>query len=209
MSESRKRSRHGERGSAAVRVSAACAFGITGAVIGFSMLVGNGTVNDGGITDHRGDVTSRGTGTPDMTATGAAPASSRRVTSEVGDTRHGANTDTTLLQVRKVLAPPGRTAPAGMEWYGIRARTCVDADARASGGVRWSDWAAVTDSTTRYPGRRVAWDDFPPQQYSTDGIDPGTCHVGWVLVAIPRGTFRDVTMVTFRPTSPDPLEWAV
>ena len=54
------------------------------------------------------------------------------------------------LQVRKVPAPDRRSAPAGMEWFGIRARTCVHADAEPSRGVPWSAWAVITDAATRY-----------------------------------------------------------
>ena len=140
----------------------------------------------------------------------ASPSAAADVSvSEVGETRSGANSDSTLLQVRTVPAPASRSAPAGMEWYGIRARTCMRAAAGPSGGVPWSAWVVVTDAATRYIARRVPWDDFPAQQYPTTGIGPGRCNIGWVLVAVPRGTSRDVVQVTFTPRNADALEWAV
>ena len=96
-----------------------------------------------------------------------------------------------------------------MEWYGIRARTCMHADAGRGGGVPWSAWVVVTDSGTRYPARRVAWDDFPRQQYATTSIAPGRCNTGWVLVAVPRGTSRDIAVVTLTMGNAKALEWSV
>jgi hypothetical protein len=85
----------------------------------------------------------------------------------------------------------------------------MHAGARASGAVPWSQWVVVTESGARYSGQRVPWSDFPPQQYATDSIGRGDCTVGWVLVEVPRRTFRQVVRVALRPNSPDVLEWAV
>ncbi|MBJ7357275.1 hypothetical protein [Nocardioides sp.] len=67
----------------------------------------------------------------------------------------------------------------------------------------------VTGSGLSYAGERVPWDDFPPQQYSTDEVAPGECNVGWVLVSVPRGSFREVVTVAFRPFTAGAVEWAV
>jgi hypothetical protein len=183
---------------------------ITAAVIGYSMLVGNANEERGTAGDTvTSGVTSGVAGIRKVADTAAELASRGEGASQLGETRHRPNSDTTLLQVRKVFDPDGRTAPAGMEWYGIRARTCMHADARASGSVPWSQWVVVTESGKRYTGREAEWTDFPPQQYSTDRVGPGKCNVGWVLVEVPRGPFREVVMVAFRPSSPDVLEWAV
>lgn len=129
--------------------------------------------------------------------------------SEIGEDRTTPGGDTTLLQVRKVLAPAGRTAPAGREWYGIRARTCLRSDVARSGSTGWSDWAVVTDEGRRYAGRTAAWKDFPAQQYRSPGLRGGECLTGWVLVAVPRGTFRHVTQVAYRPGDLDALTWQI
>ena len=185
--------RHGtSRGSVAARLSAVASVVITGLVVGVSVVAGPGSPGR----------PEKPLGVPSAPTPSAA-------TSEVGQTRSGPNTNMTLLQVRKVLAPPGRTAPAGREWFGIRARTCLRAGARRSGGVPWSAWVVTTRSGATYAGRRVPWDDFPPQQYSIDGIEPGACNVGWVLVDVPQGTFRRVVSVGFRASGPDGVEWVV
>jgi len=193
MSQAGRRRR--ERGSGAVRVSAAAAVVITATVVGLSTAAGPGG--------------EEGRPAQDRSTVDAAPEPTAAVPSQVGETRRGANADTTLLQVRKVLAPEGRTAPEGQEWYGVRARTCMHTDAHASGGVPWSEWVVVTDAGLSYNGRKAPWADFPPQQYSTAPVRLGRCNVGWVLVAVPRGTFRHVDTVEFRPHSPDKPTWAV
>ncbi len=197
MSESRHRWHGRERGSAAVRVSALASVVITGVVVGLPVALGPSTSGPGGAE-------------PDASATSTAPTpDSPVVASEVGQTRGGANSDTTLLQVRKVLAPADRSAPEGREWFGIRARTCMHPDARASGRVPWSAWVVATESGLSYAGERVPWDDFPPQQYSTSEVAPGECNVGWVLVSVPRGSFREVVAVAFRPFTAGAVQWAV
>jgi hypothetical protein len=195
MSEAQRGHRRADRGSGAVRVSASAAVAITAAVIGLSTAAGPGTPRPGAVDD--------------TLSTAPDPTTAASQASEVGETRVGANSHTTLLQVRKVLAPTDRSAPEGQEWYGIRARTCMHADAHGSGGVPWAEWVVETDIGISYAGRRVPWTDFPPQQYSTDGVRRGKCNVGWVLVAVPRGTFRDVVKVRFRPHSADKPTWAV
>ena len=130
-------------------------------------------------------------------------------TTEVGQERSGDSSDTVLLQVRKVLAPTGRTAPTGREWFGIRARTCMNDGAARSGELRWSGWAVVTDTNRSYAGRAAPWTDFPDQQYGSPGLDGGACQVGWILVSVPRGTFRHVVEVDYRPGNPDGLTWQV
>lgn len=129
--------------------------------------------------------------------------------SKVGVTLEGRRSDTTLLQVRRVRAPEDRSAPSGQEWYGIRARTCRHADAGDRARSPWSDWVVVTRSGASYTARDTPWTDFPPQQYASDGVGPGECTVGWVLVAVPRGTYREVVRVVFRPRIAHPLEWPV
>jgi hypothetical protein len=195
------RSRHkGSRSrSEALRASAAVL--TTGTVIGYSLLLGIGDDRPG----HRS-----GAGTLDRVSSGVAQdTDGRRHSSVVGVILEGARSDTTLLQVRKVKAPKDRAAPAGQEWYGIRARTCRHAGAGDRDRSPWSDWEIVTSDGTTYPARRVSWTDFPPQQFPTDGIAAGRCAVGWVLVAVPRGTYRNVVAVRYRSYSPAGLEWEV
>jgi hypothetical protein len=144
-------------------------------------------------------------GTPSQTPT----ATDAPVASEVGQTRTGENADTTLLQTRRIHPPADRRPGPRKEWFGIRARTCVHADARPSGGLPWSSWAVIDTRGQRYLGSAPPWDDYPDQQLPTTGIRAGQCHVGWVLVAIPRGAFAQVEQVVFRPRGPRPAEWAV
>jgi hypothetical protein len=129
--------------------------------------------------------------------------------SEVGQTRAGENADTTLLQVRKVVAPSGSEPSAGEEWFGLRAETCVHADASPSGAVGWSSWLAVDNDGEKYRGTEAPFDDFPPQQFATTRIQPGECNTGWILIAVPEGASRTIETVVFRPNAPEPAEWAV
>ena len=129
--------------------------------------------------------------------------------SEVGETRLAVNADTTLLQIRRIRPPSAFVPPAGREWFGIRARTCLRPDARPSGGLPWSSWAVTDDEGQRYLGSPPPWDDYPAQQLPTTGLQPGQCNLGWVLIALPEGTSRRVETVVFRPKSPTPAEWAV
>lgn len=128
---------------------------------------------------------------------------------EVGQTRSREQSDTTLLQVRKVLAPAGRRAPAGQEWFGIRARICMHADARTSGRVTWFSWVIVDDSGTEFRGAPLPWDDFPPQQLPTTRIEPGACSVGWVLIEVPEPTYQKIVTVTFRTGGSAASVWLV
>jgi hypothetical protein len=128
---------------------------------------------------------------------------------EVGQTRSREEADTTLLQVRKILAPQDRQAPAGQEWFGIRARTCMHADARASGRLAWSTWVVTTQEGRVYRGAAVPWKDFPPQQLPTTPIQPGECQVGWVLVEVPKGTFKTVDNVSLRLGGATVARWAI
>ena len=191
---------------------AAVAFVITCTVVGYSVVTGGGTASlaDDDTSVVTSGLTSGGTGGGAEGSNAAASAAPREeAATELGETRSRANSDTTLLQVRKVLAPADRSAPKGQEWYGIRARTCMHADADASGDVSWSEWVVSTSTGLSYSGRRTDRTDFPPQQYSTNGIGSGRCTVGWILVVVPRGSFQKVVSVTFRPTSPDKITWAV
>ena len=150
------------------------------------------------------------TGTPTTSESTSPTASpSTDTPSEVGQTRAGENSDTTLLHVRKVVAPAGREPGAGREWLGIRAETCVHPDAAPSGAVGWSSWLAATDAGTTYRGEDAPWDDFPPQQFGGIRIEPGDCNVGWILIAIPEGAWKQIESVTFRPKAPEPATWAV
>jgi len=128
---------------------------------------------------------------------------------EVGETRSRDQSDTTLLQVRKVLAPAGRQAPAGHEWFGIRARTCMHDDARASGQLAWSTWVILDEAGNEYRGAPVPWGDFPPQQLPTTRIAPGACSVGWVLIEVPESTYKKIEKVTFRTGGAAASEWLV
>lgn len=143
---------------------------------------------------------------PEPTASPGAGDGSR---SQVGRTRSGDNADTTLLQIRRLLPPAGRRPARGEEWFGIRARICMDRRAARSGRLPWSSWAAVDDSRRRYQGRDVAFDDYPAQQLPTSRIRPGDCHTGWVLIAVPKGTSQRMQEVVFRPESPDPARWVL
>ena len=129
--------------------------------------------------------------------------------SEVGETRFADNADTTLLQIRHIRPPSAYAPPGGAEWYGVRARTCLHADARPSGGLPWSSWAVADRDGTRYLGSEPPWDDYPAQQLPTTGLQPGRCNLGWVLIALPEGTSRRISAVLFRPRSATPAEWAV
>lgn len=129
-------------------------------------------------------------------------------TPQIGETRVGENADTTLLQVRKLQPPPDRAPPVGEEWFGIRAQTCMHTDASPSGGLPWSSWAVEDDLGQEYVGRTAPWDDYPAQQFPTTGIEPGACNLGWVLVAVPKGTSRSLVKVIFRAAEP-PAEWAI
>jgi hypothetical protein len=139
----------------------------------------------------------------------ASPTTPTDGLTEVGETHQGENADTTLLRVKKVVGSDGREAPAGDEWLGIRAETCLHEDATASGGLSWSTWQAIDDDGNKFLGADVPWDDFPPQQLPTTGIDPGECNVGWVLIAVPRGTTKHLHAVIFRPHAPEPAQWVV
>jgi len=129
--------------------------------------------------------------------------------SEVGQTRAGENSDTTLLQTRLIHPPADRLPPSGEEWFGIRARTCLHPGASPSGGLPWSSWAVVDGQGSRYRGSDAPWADYPPQQLPTTGLRAGACHVGWVLVAVPEGAGKRIETVVFRLRSPNPAEWAV
>ena len=128
--------------------------------------------------------------------------------SEVGETRFGVNADTTLLQVRHIRPSSAHAPPPGQEWFGIRARTCLHPEARPSGGLPWSSWGVVDGAGTRYLGSPASWDDYPPQQLPTSGLQPGECNLGWVLIALPKGTSERIETVVFRPRSSAPAEWA-
>jgi hypothetical protein len=129
--------------------------------------------------------------------------------SEVGQTLTGKNTDRTLLQVRKIAAPAGREPPPGAEWFGIRGEVCVHADAPRSARVSWASWLAVDKQGAEYPGADAPWDDFPAQQFPTARIDPGTCGVGWVLIAVPEGTAKEIQTVVFLTNALHPAAWVV
>lgn len=148
---------------------------------------------------------------PSSPSPSASPSPSGTVEdpSEVGQTRIGENADTTLLQVRKVAAPAGREPAPGEEWFGIRAETCVHPDASPSGGVGWSSWLVIDEAGENHRGEDAPWDDFPPQQLPSTGIEPGECNIGWVLIGVPKGTAKTIETVVFRPTAPEPAEWAI
>jgi hypothetical protein len=150
------------------------------------------------------------TGDPTPTSpSSASPSDPVDVPSQVGETRVGKNADTTLLQVRKIVAPAGREPSTGEEWFGIRAETCLHSDAPPSEGVGWSSWLVVDDTGAEHEGEDAPWDDFPPQQFPTTGLEPGSCNVGWILVGVPEGTATSIQSVVYRPNSPEPAEWAV
>lgn len=139
----------------------------------------------------------------------AATDQSTPTPSQVGETRRGENADTTLLQTRSIKPPRDRRPGPGEEWFGIRARTCLRGDASPSGGLPWSSWAVVDATGQRYFASEPPWDDFPPQQLPTTGLQPGACNVGWVLIAVPTGSSARIEQVLFRPRTPEPAVWAV
>lgn len=207
MRQSPTESRHRGSWSRAELVRAVAAGLTTGTVICYSLLLGHGN-GEGRPDDPPAE--SAGTGTLGRVSSGVSDEPpERRRGSLVGVTLEGGRSDTTLLQVRRVRAPDNRSAPKGQEWYGIRARTCRHANAGDRGRSPWSEWVVVTASGASYPGRPAPWTDFPPQQYPADGVGEGECTVGWVLVPVPRGTYRDVVRVVLRPRTANPLEWEV
>jgi hypothetical protein len=160
------------------------------------------TVEDTAEDTAAGSPTTQDTATP-------SPSATEDGASEVGETRSGENADTTLLQVRRVAAPAGLEPSTGNEWLGIRAKTCVHADASPSGEVGWSSWQVVDDQDETFRGDDAQFDDFPAQQFESTRIQPGTCNLGWVLIAVPEGAFRSIESVVFRPNAPEPAQWAV
>ena len=163
------------------------------------------------------DVTSSATGAPD-TEPSASPSPSPSESASappaaaamsIGETFVGENSDTTLLQVRKIRPPEGREPEPGQVWLGIRASTCMHADAAPSGTLRLSSWVAENGQRQRFPGVDSPWDDYPAQQYSASAVQPGSCNVGWLLVPLPEGEHKQVEKVIFRPESTQPAEWTV
>ena len=73
----------------------------------------------------------------------------------------------------------------------------------------WSSWAVTSASGESYVGEQAPFDDFPPQQFPTTGLNAGACSIGWVLIAAPRGAYKELTQVTFRPGTPGAVDWAV
>ena len=147
--------------------------------------------------------------TKESSAVPPAASPSEQAPSQIGEVRTGDHADTTLLQIRKIVAPADRQPPSGQEWFGLRARTCLQDDARRSGALPWNSWAVTSALGESYVGEEVPFDDFPPEQFPTTGLDAGECSVGWVLIATPRGTYKDVTRVTFRPGTPGAADWTV
>jgi hypothetical protein len=189
------------------RVLAAATLTVTAAVFSYSMLPATGAPGEG-------DQAKRTPAdTVDATIAAYEAPASRTVKvdarTEVGQERTSEHSDTVLLQIRRVAAPAGRKPATGREWFGIRARTCMHTGASRSGELGWSGWAIVTDANRSYSGRTAPWTDFPGQQYTSRGLAAGECQVGWVLIAVPRGTFRHVVEVCYRPGNPDGLTWRV
>lgn len=121
---------------------------------------------------------------------------------QIGEKFTAENSDTTLLQVRKINVPADQVDATGGGWMGLRASTCVHADAAPSGRLPLSSWVAEDGRGTRYPGAASPWDGYPAQQFSTEPIASGTCNVGWVLIALPDATYKKIKTVVFRPSSP-------
>lgn len=207
MGTSRTGSQHRGSRSRAELLRACAALLTTVTVVGYSVLLGH---LSGDRTGHRSGPATLGrvsSGLAEDPPTDDPPA--QRRSSQVGVTREGGRSDTTLLQVRRVGSPRGRSAPDGQEWLGIRARTCRHAGSGDRDRSPWSDWAVETEDGDSFRGARVPWTDFPAQQLPTDGVAEGECAVGWVLVPVPRGTSRHVAVVRYRPYSPAGLEWEV
>ena len=116
---------------------------------------------------------------------------------QLGEAFVGEQADTTLLQTRN-LRPPPDLDQSGEAWFGIRVQTCVHADAGRSGRVPPTSWVAKDAAGGRFAGIESPWDDFPPQQFSTDPISPGSCGVGWVLIPVPPGTPGRIETVAFK-----------
>ena len=129
--------------------------------------------------------------------------------SDLGELRVNGESSTVVLQVRRVGAPAGRRAPEGREWYGVRARTCMDVDAGSPRTrLAWSDWSVAAGGRT-FRGQQPAWTDFPAQQYDGSVLAPGECGVGWVLVAVPSGTARRVVEVAYARAGAVRNSWRV
>ena len=122
----------------------------------------------------------------------------------LGESFTGAQVDTTLLQVRK-LAPPGGRTSEGREWLGVRVSVCTHVDAEPGSTLAVSDWVAETDEGQRHAGVESPWLDYPLQELPTTPVQLGACHIGWVLMDVPVGTSEIVRTVTF---APDGAVWA-
>jgi hypothetical protein len=122
----------------------------------------------------------------------------------LGEAFTGAQVDTTLLEVRKLAPPSGRTSE-GREWLGVRVSVCTHADAEPGSTLAVSDWVAETDDGQRHAGVESPWLDYPVQELPTTPVQLGACHVGWVVMDVPVGTSENIRTVTF---APDGAVWA-
>ena len=122
----------------------------------------------------------------------------------LGEAFTGAQVDTTVLQVRKLAPPFGRTSE-GREWLGVRVSVCTHVDAPPGSTLAVSDWVAETSEGQRHAGVESPWLDYPRQELPTTPVQPGACHVGWVVMDVPVGTSEIVRAVTF---APDKAVWA-
>lgn len=164
----------------------------------------------------RGDATARDDAPPDATATQdpvgeqspveptpteTVPVPDPEQSLAVGETFEGEQLSTTLLQTRTIKPPAELEANPEEAWFGIRVRSCLQADAPPSERLRRSAWLASDEAGGNYVGAKSPWEDFPAEQFPTSPLEPGACSLGWVLIPVPAGTAQRIQSVTFQPDS--------
>lgn len=133
---------------------------------------------------------------PGSGATSSTTPTGKTVSLQLGKPLSADGVTTTIEQVKRDFTNGERDyAPSNhsLQWLGVRARTCVAADADPGGASGWFQFTAVDARGNWYPALTWSGDyplpstEWPLPRYPSYGEVPsGSCAAGWLLIAVPK-----------------------